>query len=77
MTDFRIVPTMKPWPDHTCTRYGFPIFDHPLGDPTLGFFVASWEKHETAVVAACCLGYLPNVVVPIRCFVPEKSDDRA
>jgi hypothetical protein len=76
MQDFRIVPAMHfERITRSCTRYGFPIFDHPLQDPKAGYFVATWETKAEADAAACCLGYLPNVVVPIGTFVPESTDD--
>lgn len=77
MIDFRIVPSMKPWPDHSCVRYGFPILDHPRGDPTTGVYIASWPDWDTAVAAAFCLNYLPNVVIAMSYFVPNDRGDWA
>lgn len=72
MTDFRIMPAQHfERQKRSGARYGFPIFDHPLQDPKAGYYVASWDSREKAEAAAHCLGYLPNVVVQIGCFVPE------
>lgn len=76
MTDFRIMPAQRyDLMPYSGTRYGFPIFNHPLNDPGAGFYVASWDKREKAVAAAHCLGYLPTVVVAIGYVVPNTFDD--
>lgn len=72
MGDFRIMPAQRIEDAKVSgVRYGFPIFDHPLQDPDAGFYVASWDKREKAEAAAHCLGYFPNVVVPISFIVPD------
>lgn len=78
MTDFRIMPAQRfDQMPHSGVRYGFPIFDHPRQDPVAGFYVASWDKREKAVAAAHCLGYLPNVVVPMSYVVPDGNGEWA